>query len=501
MTGPARRLNELLGGLGEVRSDDADRLVLGVEADSRRVRPGEMFLATRGQTRHGLDFLDQALDRGAAAVAWEPGDIEPPRAPVPLVAVERLHEHVGEIAARFYGRPSDHLFAVGVTGTDGKTSVTHIAAQALEAAGVPCAYLGTLGCGAVSALRAATHTTPDAVSLQRWLAAFHAAGMHAAALEVSSHALDQSRAAGTKLRVAVLTNVTRDHLDYHGSMEAYAAAKRSLFALPGLEAAVLNRDDAYGRRWLGELSGEVDTVSYGFAADTDQRATASRFMRASSLQSGSQGLRVTLVSSWGEGVLDSPLLGRFNAYNLMAAAAVLLLYGVAWPRTLAALSGARTVPGRMEGFRAAGRALVVVDYAHTPGALEQALAALHPHCRGRLWCVFGCGGGRDRGKRALMTAAAARRADELIITDDNPRDEDPSEIVRDMLAGMPSGRAAHVEHDRALAIDRALSAAQHDDVVLVAGKGHETVQVVGSERRPFSDRRFVADRLGVELAA
>lgn len=500
MTVAARRLSELLAGFGEV-APEADRPVWGVETDSRRVRPGELFLAARGQTHHGLDFLAQALDRGAAAVAWEPAAKKTPSAPVPLLPVERLHERVGEIAARFYGHPGDQLFAVGVTGTDGKTSVAHITAQALEAVGVPCAYSGTLGCGPVGALRAGTHTTPDAVTLQRWLRAFHASGSQAAVLEVSSHALDQSRVAGVRFRAAVLTNITRDHLDYHGSLEAYAAAKRRLFRAPGPAAAVLNMDDAYGRRWLDELGEEIVTVAYGFGGPDGVPAAARRFVHARELQSRPLGLRVTLASSWGEGVLDSPLLGRFNAYNLMAAAAVLLLYGVAWRDTLAAVSRARTVPGRMEGFRAAKRALVVVDYAHTPGALEQALEALRPHCRGRLWCIFGCGGERDRGKRELMTAAAARGADELIITDDNPRDEDPAAIVNDMLAGLPEGRQVCIEHDRGRAIDRALTAARPDDVVLVAGKGHETVQIVGSERRAFSDRRFVAERLGLELAA
>jgi len=500
MSAASVRLSELVDGFAELAAG-ADRPVWGVEADSRRVRPGELFLAARGRSRHGLAFLQQALDQGASAVAWEPGDVEPPRVCVPAVAVPRLSERLGEIAARFYGRPSRVLSVTGVTGTDGKTSVAHIAAQTLNEAGMPCAYLGTLGFGVPGELRPPTHTTPDPVALQRWLAHFAAAGVRATAMEVSSHALDQSRVAGVQVRIAVLTNLTRDHLDYHGTLEAYAAAKRRLFSLPGLEWAVLNADDSHGRRWLAELHGQARTLAYGFGGRDGLAGAGERYLCARSLACRPDGLRLELASSWGEGTVDSPLLGRFNAYNLMAAGAVLLLNGVAWRATLAALERARTVPGRMEAFRAARRPLVVVDYAHTPGALEQALSALRAHCRGRLWCVFGCGGGRDRGKRALMGAAAARHADELIVTDDNPRDEDPAAIVRDILSGLPAGRSAPVEHDRGRAIERALSAAASNDAILVAGKGHETVQVVGGERRAFSDRHFVAGRLGLEVAA
>ncbi len=497
MTGPAPCLSALLGDLASV-PPQWDRPVWGVESDSRRVRPGDLFLATRGQTRHGLEFLDQALDQGAGAVAWEPEGLRRAQANVPTVAVADLQRHAGEIAARFYGEPSATLAVTGITGTDGKTSVAHITAQALAAAGRPCGYLGTLGSGIPGALRAGSRTTPDAVTVQRWLARFVADGLGAAALEVSSHALDQWRVAGVRFRVAVLTHISRDHLDYHGTLENYVAAKRRLFELPGVGAAVLNADDEYGREWIGAFGGRMETVAYG-SADGSRNAGADHFVAVVAVESRADGLRVTLESDWGRGVIDSPLLGRFNAWNLAAAAAVLMLQGVDWSNALLALAGARTVPGRMEGFGSAGQALAVVDYAHTPDALAQALGALRPHCEGRLWCVFGCGGNRDRGKRSLMGAAAAAGADRIIVTDDNPRDEKPSDIVRDILAGVPDTAPVQVIHDRGEAIARALSRAQPGDVVLIAGKGHETEQVVGSQQRAFSDRRFVAERQGLEL--
>lgn len=498
MSGPAPRLSALLGERVGV-PPYADRRVWGVESDSRRVRPGDLFLAVPGGSHHGLDFLGQALDQGAVAVAWEPVDgLAEPRAPVPLLAMEGLGRQVGEIAARFYARPSETLAVTAVTGTDGKTSVAHIVAQALGLAHVPCAYLGTLGAGEPGTLRRSSHTTPDAVTIQRWLARFAAGGCCAVALEASSHALDQWRLGGVRLRAAVLTHISRDHLDYHGTMAAYAAAKRRLFELPGLQAAVLNADDAYGRQWLPGVDAGVETVAYG-SVESCRGVLAAHRVAIADVQSRAEGLSVTLDSDWGRGVIESALLGRFNAWNLAAAAAVLRLNGVSWQQTVRALSRVRTVPGRMEGFVQADCPLVVVDFAHTPDALAQALRALRPHCAGRLWCVFGCGGNRDRGKRSLMGAAAAVAADELIVTDDNPRDEDPAEITRQILAGVSPGARVRVVHDRGAAIVQALDGARAGDVVLVAGKGHETEQIVGRERRSFSDRHFVADRLGVEL--
>lgn len=479
----ARDLPELLKGLA---AEPVPALrVTGVETDSRRVRPGQLFLAAPGERRHGLEFAAQAVAGGAAAVAWDAG--EAPSLDVPAIHVAQLGARVGEIAARFHGRPSERLFVIGITGTDGKTSCAHILAQALSGIGQRCAYLGTLGYGELPRLEEASHTTPDPVRLQTWLARFAADGVDAGALEVSSHALAQSRVGGTRFGAAVLTNVGRDHLDYHGSLEEYAAAKRRLFTMPGLGLAVLNGDDAQGAEWAAELAGGVDVVAYGLQPDV--ASLGGRYVQAVEVLAQPHGLVVDVDGSWGRLRLTSGLLGRFNAYNLLAALAVLLARGVEPQDAAAALAKVTTVPGRMEVVAGPpARPLVVVDYAHTPGALEQALAAVCEHTNGRVHCVFGCGGERDPGKRPLMGAVAARHADAVWITDDNPRSEDPAAITDEIAAGLPAGAPATVEHDRAAAIAQAIAAAGPQDAVLIAGKGHESTQQIGDERRHFDDR-------------
>jgi UDP-N-acetylmuramoyl-L-alanyl-D-glutamate--2,6-diaminopimelate ligase len=474
-------------------------LVTGVDNDSRRLRPGELFLATASADgrRHGLDYLDAALGRGAAALAWEPdGERAPPRdLPIPAFQVPDLGRRVGDIASRYHGHPARGLYVVGITGTDGKTSCAHLLAQALEQTGERCALLGTLGYGLGRHLSPPTHTTPDAVALQRWLAAFAAAGADAVSMEVSSHALDQHRPDAAGFDAAVLTNISRDHLDYHGSRQAYAAAKRRLFQLPGLSVAVLNADDAVGRKWMNDLPGGVSITAYGSLENCPDGVDGHVLTRA--VRPRPTGLEIEVESSWGSTVLRSSLLGRFNAWNLLAVLAVLLRRGKPFAEAVSALAATRTVPGRMEGYRAAGRPLVVVDYAHTPAALAQALSAAGEHCPGRLWVVFGCGGERDRGKRALMAAEAAR-ADHIVVTDDNPRGEAPEAITAEIVAGFPAGAAWRVIHDRADAIRAAITEAAAQDVVLVAGKGHETEQHIAGEKRAFSDRDFVAALLAGE---
>jgi UDP-N-acetylmuramoyl-L-alanyl-D-glutamate--2,6-diaminopimelate ligase len=490
-----RPLRSLLQGYA---GDVPDLAVTGVELDSRRVVPGSLFLAVRGQARHGLAFAGEALKRGAAVIAWEPAkDVPVPQCEVPVVPVEALGARAGEIAARFWRHPSRNLFTVGVTGTDGKTSTAHLVAQSLDRLGSPCAYFGTLGYGRLAHLADASHTTPDAVRLQRLLSEQAAAGARACAMEVSSHALDQGRVGGVEFDVAVLTNVGRDHLDYHGTVEHYAATKRRLFAREGLRAAVLNRDDAQGAEWAHTLLPGAAVTQYGLGGEPPARGA---FVLGFDLELHGSGLRFEVRSSWGEARIDSRLLGRFNAYNLLAALASLLHQGKPLADAAAALSACATVPGRVEGFRGPRAApLVVVDYAHTPQALTQVLQALRAHTAGKLWCVFGCGGDRDRGKRPLMGRAAAELADRAIVTDDNPRSENPADIVAEIVGGVPEellGRLG-VDQDRARAIERAVRSAGADDVVLVAGKGHEDYQIYGEARRHFSDREFVAELLGI----
>lgn len=472
--------------------------VSGLALDSRRLRPGEAFLAVRGSQGHGLAHLPQALQAGASAIVWEPSTQPAPRAGIPCVAVDALGLHVGEIASRWYGHPSRQLFVAGITGTDGKTSTAHLLAQAFEGLGRPCAYVGTLGAGRIGALDEATHTTPDPVALQGRLAEFVEQGLGHCAMEVSSHALDQHRVGGVQFDAAVLTNITRDHLDYHGTVEHYAAAKRRLFEIADRRRLILNRDDAHGAAWIAEwATTRADRLSlYGLEGEPVANL---RHVLGRALRLHEAGLDLEVESHAGPGRIQSRLLGRFNAYNLLAALSVLLEAGVELGRACAALSAARTVPGRIEGFRGALAApLAVVDYAHTPQALEQVLCALRAHVRGRLVCVFGCGGDRDRGKRPLMGEVASRLADAVIVTDDNPRSEAPEAIVDAILAGMPANARARVqvEHDREVAIRRAIAQAAAEDLVLIAGKGHETTQTYGGQVRPFSDRSLVAALTG-----
>ncbi|HUR40672.1 MAG TPA: UDP-N-acetylmuramoyl-L-alanyl-D-glutamate--2,6-diaminopimelate ligase [Verrucomicrobiae bacterium] len=487
-----RPLPELLDGL----SSDVPALTVGdVTLDSRQVRPGSLFLAVRGTRQHGLAFLESAVAQGAAAIAWEPAPgIAPPIAKVPLVAVENLSVRAGEIAARFFGRPSQQMHCIGVTGTDGKTSTSYLLAQAFEALGQPCLYIGTLGIGRHGAVRAGDNTTPDPVHLQRALHDARRDGAQAAAMEVSSHALDQGRVAGMRFASAILTNVGRDHLDYHGTLERYASAKKKLFTELAPGASIINRDDPTGATWLRELASRgARTIVYGLDGDVP----AGAHVVGRNVQLRPTGLALDVTSHAGSARIESRLLGRFNAYNLVAAVAALLVRGVRLDQACAALSQAATVPGRIEGFHGPGlKPLVVVDYAHTPQALAQVLQSARAHCRGQLWCVFGCGGDRDRGKRPLMGAAAALYSDRVIVTDDNPRSEEPAAIVAEIVAGFPTGYPATVIHERAAAIERAVRDASDDDVVVVAGKGHEDYQLYGRERRHFSDREFVANLAG-----
>ncbi len=496
MSAQAMSLKALLAGFGAAAPD---LRVSGLALDSRRVTPGDLFLAVRGSAAHGLTHLQQALDNGASAVAWEPAPgIAAPQIDVPEFAVDDLARRVGDIAARFYGEPSKQAFVFGVTGTDGKTSTAHLVAQALDRVGRDTAYLGTIGYGRLDALADASHTTPDPISLQRWIAQVVESGCTAVSMEVSSHALDQNRVGGVAFDAVALSNLQRDHLDYHGTLENYAAAKRKLFEPADARALILNRDDAAGARWIAELSASSDHASRLIAYGLDgASATTPRYVIGRELQLHGHGLSLQLDTHVGVATLQAPLLGRFNAYNLMAAAAVLLSAGLPLGVVVDALSQSRTVPGRIEGFRGPrAEPLVVVDYAHTPQALEQILKAVRAHTLGKLICVFGCGGDRDRGTRPLMGAAAQQFSDAAIVTDDNPRSEKPEAIVADILAGMSGGAVPRVIHDRAQAIETAVREAGANDVVVVAGKGHEDYQIVGSERRDFSDRAFVSALVG-----
>jgi UDP-N-acetylmuramoyl-L-alanyl-D-glutamate--2,6-diaminopimelate ligase len=467
----------------------AHRPVPAIAADSRRVAPGGLFLACAGERSHGLDHLGVALQGGAAFVAWEPtpGREGPVLAPgAECFPVPALGRRSGEIADRFFGRPSAALDVIGITGTNGKTTCTQLVARALETAGRPAGVIGTLGAGRVGALADLGYTTPDAVELQRALAALRDSGAAAVAMEVSSHALSQARTAGVRFRAAGFTNLSRDHLDYHGSLEAYAEAKLQLFRSPGLRAAVVNGDDALADDILALLPADMPTVVVGRRPGRRGKQQ----LRIAEVIARPDGLELRLEGSWGPGLLASPLWGAFNADNLALALALLLCLGLDLEAAMAALADVPPPAGRMEVFTGSAAApRVIVDYAHTPEALAHALAAVRAHCDGRVWCVFGCGGERDRGKRPEMGRYAATLADRVIVTDDNPRGEDGDAIVAEIVAGM-SG-TPRVERDRRTAIAAAIAEAGPADAVLVAGKGHEDYQLVGGERRDFSDRELV----------
>lgn len=474
-----KSLRDLLAGIAPA----GDIRVSGLTLDSRRVRAGDAFIALQGASAHGITFAPAALAQGASAVIAEgpASAVSTPTAKhAPTIWIDNLRDQVGEIAARFFERPSAALHVIGVTGTNGKTSIVQLLAAALQSLGARAATIGTLGAGLVGAIEAGERTTPDVVSVQALLAQFRDAGANHVAMEVSSHALDQGRVNAVDFEVAVFTNLTRDHLDYHGTMAAYGAAKAKLFAWPGLRSAVINADDAFGRELLAHLPQVASALRYGIEAeDVD--------IRAADVRTSDAGLHFTLRTPWGEGKIESPLLGRFNVGNLLAVAGCLGVLGYTFVQIHNALMDLRPIAGRMNRIGGGAAPLVVIDYAHTPDALEQALTSLRAHCAGRLFCVFGCGGERDAGKRPQMGAIAEALADRLFVTDDNPRGEDGDAIVAQIVAGLKRPQRAAVQRDRAAAIALALGEARAGDAVLIAGKGHEPYQEIAGRKLPFDD--------------
>lgn len=498
----ANRLRILLQGLVDVPLEQ-DREISGVQLDSRQLRPGEVFLALPGTQADGIEFAGLAIEQGAAAVIYETPIEEQAllaraaEAGVPLIRLQGLAQRASEIAARYYGHPSRQLGVVGVTGTDGKTSVSHFIAQALRELGKQVAVIGTIGNGALDSLSSASHTTPDAVGVQAMLNGFRHEYLNHVVMEASSHGLHQGRVNAVEFNVAVLTNLGRDHMDYHKSMEAYADAKRSLFYSKGLQAAVLNCDDDFGCILALELEERLPVYGYGFSVDMYPNMVAR--VLGSDLVLHDKGLHFNVSSGGQTFSVNSPLLGRFNASNLLATIATLLALGVPLSEAVEIVHRLAPVPGRMQLIKAAHAPAVVIDYAHTPQALALALGSLREHVKGKLYCVFGCGGDRDKGKRALMGRIAEERADAVIVTDDNPRSEKPEAIVANICEGMHEPEKAVIVHDRQQAIYRALDQAEPGDVVLVAGKGHEDYQVIGEQRLSFSDLTVVEAYLGQEV--
>ena len=463
--------------------------IASLSSDSRQAGPGSLFIGLPGSQVDGGCFWRQVLAAGAAAAMIGPAAAaaDPPAAEDPVLVVSEPVAHwAGELAASFWNHPSSKLALIGVTGTNGKTTTTHLIEHLAASCGKPTALFGTLENRWPGHRVAAKHTTAFADVLQAQLAQAAAAGARIGAIEVSSHALDQQRVAGCRFAGAVFTNLTQDHLDYHPSMEAYFEAKARLFAEPFLAGdAVVNVDDPWGQRLATEL------VERGVRCWRASLERTDVELRVEDLELGAGGIRGTLVTPLGRGPFHSPLVGRFNLMNLLEAVGVLQQQGIPLAKLLEAQASFRGVPGRMERVSFAGGSAapaVLVDYAHTPDGLENALAACRPFTGGRLICVFGCGGDRDRSKRPLMGAIAARLADAVVVTSDNPRTEDPERILADVVAGIPSGTSLAVEIDRARAIATAIAEALPGDLVLIAGKGHEDYQILGTTKIHFDDR-------------
>ena len=468
----------------------ADAEITGISCDSRRVGPGTLFVGLPGTQVDGGRYWPEVLAAGAAAALIGPAAAaaQPPAAGQPVLVVpDPVAAIAGELAASFWKHPSQRLALIGVTGTNGKTTTTHLIEHLALALGQPCALFGTLVNRWPGHSVTAQHTTAFADVLQPQLAQAVEAGARIAAMEVSSHSLDQRRVAGCRFAGVVFTNLTQDHLDYHPSMEAYFEAKALLFSEPLLArgGAVVNIDDRWGRVLAERLQARGQRCWRASLESPEAE------LRIEDLTMGAAGVSGTLISPVGRGSFRSPLVGRFNLMNLLEAVGVLLQQDLPLPQLLAALESFRGVPGRMERVRRGDGAAdpgVLVDYAHTPDGLENALKACRPFCGGRLICVFGCGGDRDRGKRPQMGAIAARLADAVVVTSDNPRTEDPAQILADVVAGIPAGGELQVEADRATAIAGAIAAAGLDDLVLIAGKGHEDYQILGTTKVHFDDR-------------
>jgi len=478
-------LQELLEGW--VDTAPAVRLK-GICLDNRSIEPGEAFVAVQGQLGHGLDYAQAAVAAGAVAVIHD--GLQPlPQLAVPAVMVTGLGDKLGELASRYFGAPSEQMTIAGVTGTNGKTSVAHYLAQSWQRVYANAGMVGTLGYGPVGHIQSGERTTPDAIRLQQVLEDCLKAGVERLAMEVSSHALQQHRCQTVQFDAAIFTNLTRDHLDYHGDMAEYAAAKRRLFTDHAPAFAIINHDDELGKKWFGELNGGMQMLSFGLQEGAELRAK----VRSMDIN----GMNIRIDGPWGSEDFHTSLLGEFNASNLLATAGTLALLGMPWNRVLHQLEVMQPVPGRMMRLGGElGQPVVVIDYAHTPDALEHALQAARAHLNGQLTCVFGCGGNRDQGKRPQMGRAAEMLADNVFVTSDNPRDESASSIIDDVMAGFESPARATVEPDRAAAIHRAIANCKPGDIVLVAGKGHETWQEIGGQKIPFSDESTILTALG-----
>ncbi len=488
----SKALSELLNGLANV---DVSINVTGVAIDSRQVKSGDLFMAYRGTVVNGVDYINDAIQAGAISILVDKDEaVNLESISVPVFEIANLRKRAGIIISRFYEEPSKQMQVIGVTGTNGKTTVSYMIAQVLFSLGKRSAVIGTIGNGPFGKVESANTTTPDPVKLHSLFSSW-VGEVDSVVMEVSSHALDQGRVAGTEFDVGVFTNLSRDHLDYHKTFKDYADAKFQLFKSSGLKHAVVNVDDAYGVELIGLLPEALDVIAYSTKSiQPEINKKNISFVLCEKTETDHLKTKLTIQSSWGQVTIQTNLLGTFNVENILAAFSSLCVSGLSAEKVAKALSGFSGIPGRMEYFSSQldsrTKPLLVVDYAHTPDALEKALSTLRSYCAGKLYCVFGCGGDRDVGKRAEMGAIAESLSDQVVLTNDNPRTESEEKIVENILEGIKEKSNVTIKYDRSDAIINTFLNASADDVILVAGKGHETTQQIGTTLLPFSDREL-----------
>ncbi|MDI3245223.1 UDP-N-acetylmuramoyl-L-alanyl-D-glutamate--2,6-diaminopimelate ligase [Pseudoalteromonas agarivorans] len=483
-------MRDLKAILKYIEIDAPSQLVKDLRLDSRDVTPGDVFVAIKGHALDGGQFIAKAIENGATAIIAD-RLCEFDVTFEPLYLVTELDKKLPELASQFYQNPSQSLDLIGVTGTNGKSTTTAMMAHLAQFCSTPSAIIGTLGYGHPDTLTPLINTTPSAVDLQHILHDLKQQHKKLVAMEVSSHGLVQQRVAQCQFKAAVFTNLSRDHLDYHGDMTSYGDAKLMLFRDFDPQLVVLNQDDGQAEQWLEKYSFN-NLICYGRKNLAPKNA---QYVYFSDVEYSKNGISAQLSTSWGDISVTSPLFGEFNLYNLTAALATLLGLGYPLEQLAAGCAHLHPVAGRMQAFSEVNLPTCVVDYAHTPDALALALQALQKHVPGGVSCVFGCGGDRDKGKRALMAQAAEQNADKVIVTSDNPRSENPDAILADVAAGLSQPEKAHLEADRAKAIRYAIENANADDVILIAGKGHEDYQIIGDQRIDFCDRSYVKEQL------
>lgn len=468
---------------------ELDRQIDRLTLDSRLVKKNDLFIALIGHQLDGKQYIVEAITKGACAVLCEGTSTTSTltfHQDIPIISVNQLAMQLGQLAAYFYDRPAEHLRIIGVTGTSGKTSCTHFIAQALHYLQIPCGIIGTLGAGLFGALQDKNLTTPDVLTIQSLLSDFRGQSINTVAMEASSHGINQGRIKGIAFETGIFTNLSQDHLDYHGSLEAYAAVKYRFFTDYPMRYRIFNLDDTYGKKWAVALSKSTQIFAYSTQGMVLPRADMA-LIYADKIQLTAAGIKAKIHTPWGKGELFCPLIGQFNLGNVLAALTALCLQGHAFDKVLASMTFLQSVPGRMQLLKYDNKPLVVVDYAHKPDALEKVLIALRAHTKGKLICVFGCGGNRDALKRPLMAAIAERLADQIIVTNDNPRHESPISIVEDILRGFKQSSLALVELDRSKAIEKSIQWATSDDCILIAGKGAEQYQQIGDQKFLFDD--------------